>query len=110
MAGLGTNASAPWRIAAAGRPRPEVSPPAVRPCRPRPAGLRFGNGPGLAPRARRPRAPLPRRPRVMADVALAFLWHQHQPYFRDDVAGETPLPWARLRAARDAYGLALLLS
>src|SRR5438309_1629212 len=32
----------------------------------------------------------------MADIALAFLWHQHQPYYPDDVAGENPMPWVRL--------------
>jgi alpha-amylase/alpha-mannosidase (GH57 family) len=45
----------------------------------------------------------------MAEVAVAFLWHQHQPYYFDDVAGDCPLPWARLRGARDCYGMARLL-
>ena len=31
----------------------------------------------------------------MAEVALAFIWHQHQPYYPDDVAGENPMPWVR---------------
>ena len=29
-------------------------------------------------------------------VSLAFIWHQHQPYYPDDVAGENPMPWVRL--------------
>jgi alpha-amylase/alpha-mannosidase (GH57 family) len=45
----------------------------------------------------------------MAEVAVAFLWHQHQPYYRDDVAGETALPWVRLHGVRDYLGMALLL-
>ncbi len=46
----------------------------------------------------------------MADVALAFLWHQHQPYYPDDVAGENPMPWVRLHGVKDYYGMALHLT
>src|SRR5437868_8065732 len=42
----------------------------------------------------------------MADVALAFLWHQHQPYYPDDVAGDNPMPWVRLHGVKDYYGMA----
>src|SRR5947209_1393259 len=42
----------------------------------------------------------------MADVALAFLWHQHQPYYPDDVAGHNPMPWVRLHGVKDYYGMA----
>src|SRR6516225_9115906 len=45
----------------------------------------------------------------MADVALAFLWHQHQPYYPDDVAGDNPMPWVRLHGVKDYYGMALHL-
>ena len=45
----------------------------------------------------------------MADVALAFLWHQHQPYYPDDVTGENPMPWVRLHGVKDYYGMALHL-
>ena len=45
----------------------------------------------------------------MHDVRLAFLWHQHQPYYPDDVAGENPMPWVRLHATRDYWGMAQLL-
>ena len=47
--------------------------------------------------------------RCMADIALAFLWHQHQPYYPDDVAGENPMPWVRLHGVKDYYGMALHL-
>jgi alpha-amylase/alpha-mannosidase (GH57 family) len=45
----------------------------------------------------------------MADVALAFLWHQHQPYYPDDVGGHNPMPWVRLHGVKDYYGMALHL-
>ena len=32
----------------------------------------------------------------MTSVSLALMWHQHQPYYPDDVAGENPMPWVRL--------------
>jgi alpha-amylase/alpha-mannosidase (GH57 family) len=45
----------------------------------------------------------------MADIALAFFWHQHQPYYPDDVAGENLMPWVRLHGVKDYYGMALHL-
>jgi alpha-amylase/alpha-mannosidase (GH57 family) len=39
-------------------------------------------------------------------IALAFLWHQHQPYYPDDVAGENLMPWVRLHGVKDYYGMA----
>src|SRR5687767_8336500 len=45
----------------------------------------------------------------MADVALALVWHQHQPYYPDDVSGENPMPWVRLHGVKDYYGMALHL-
>ncbi|HVU85751.1 MAG TPA: hypothetical protein VHD36_00400 [Pirellulales bacterium] len=45
----------------------------------------------------------------MHDVALAFFWHQHQPYYPDDVSGENPMPWVRLHATKDYWGMAMLL-
>src|SRR5712692_4303164 len=45
----------------------------------------------------------------MADIALAFCWHQHQPYYPDDGAGENPMPWVRLHGVKDYYGMALHL-
>ncbi|MBI2804368.1 MAG: alpha-amylase/alpha-mannosidase [Planctomycetes bacterium] len=46
----------------------------------------------------------------MSDVALAFFWHQHQPYYPDDVTGENPMPWVRLHGVKDYYGMALHLA
>jgi alpha-amylase/alpha-mannosidase (GH57 family) len=45
----------------------------------------------------------------LSQVALAFLWHQHQPYYPDDVAKENPMPWVRLHGVKDYYGMALHL-
>src|SRR5438105_1918280 len=46
---------------------------------------------------------------LMAPIGLAFLWHQHQPYYPDDVAGDNPMPWVRLHGVKDYYGMALHL-
>ncbi len=45
----------------------------------------------------------------MATVSLALMWHQHQPYYPDDVAGENPMPWVRLHGTKDYLGMALHL-
>jgi alpha-amylase/alpha-mannosidase (GH57 family) len=45
----------------------------------------------------------------MPDIALAFLWHHHQPYYPDDVAGQNPMPWVRLHGVKDYAGMALHL-
>src|SRR5436190_16029987 len=45
----------------------------------------------------------------MAEVALAFFWHQHQPYYPDDLTGDNPMPWVRLHGVKDYYGMALHL-
>ncbi|MBY0528198.1 MAG: hypothetical protein K2R98_32685 [Gemmataceae bacterium] len=46
---------------------------------------------------------------MAGEIALAFLWHQHQPYYPDDVAGENAMPWVRLHGVKDYYGMALHL-
>lgn len=42
-------------------------------------------------------------------VALALMWHQHQPYYPDDVSGENPMPWVRLHGTKDYLGMAMHL-
>lgn len=42
----------------------------------------------------------------MHDVSLAFVWHQHQPYYPDDVGRENPMPWVRLHGTKDYWGMA----
>ncbi len=45
----------------------------------------------------------------MHEVSLAFLWHQHQPYYSDSVGGEALMPWVRLHGTKDYWGMAMLL-
>jgi alpha-amylase/alpha-mannosidase (GH57 family) len=40
---------------------------------------------------------------------LAILWHMHQPYYEDLATGEHILPWVRLHAIKDYWGMAALL-
>lgn len=47
----------------------------------------------------------------MGSSSIAFLWHQHQPMYRDPLVRDRELlrmPWARLHAARDYYRMAYL--
>src|SRR5258708_23443417 len=41
----------------------------------------------------------------MPAIRLLFLWHMHQPYYKDLVTGEYCLPWVRLHALKDYYGM-----
>lgn len=41
---------------------------------------------------------------------VAFLWHMHQPSYRDPVTGEVTLPWVRLHGVKDYSDMALALS
>ena len=45
----------------------------------------------------------------MPITRVAFLWHQHQPFYKDLVSGEYRLPWVRLHALKDYYGMVKLL-
>ncbi|HEX5433371.1 MAG TPA: glycoside hydrolase family 57 protein [Candidatus Angelobacter sp.] len=45
----------------------------------------------------------------MPTIRLLFLWHMHQPYYKDLVTGEYRLPWVRLHALKDYYGMVKLL-
>ena len=45
----------------------------------------------------------------MPAIRLIFLWHQHQPFYKDLVTGEYRLPWVRLHALKDYYGMVKLL-
>ena len=40
---------------------------------------------------------------------VALLWHMHQPYYEDLVTHEHVLPWVRLHALKDYYGMVALL-
>src|SRR5580658_8919659 len=45
----------------------------------------------------------------MPRIYLCFLWHMHQPFYKDLVSGEYRLPWTRLHALKDYYGMAKIL-
>ncbi len=45
----------------------------------------------------------------MGHVELAFLWHFHQPCYRDLPSGKILMPWVRLHGLKDYTGLAALL-
>jgi len=40
---------------------------------------------------------------------VALLWHMHQPFYEDLVTHEHILPWVRLHALKDYYGMVALL-
>src|SRR5690606_14902529 len=42
-------------------------------------------------------------------TSVAILWHMHQPFYQDLVTGEHILPWVRLHALKDYYGMVALL-
>ncbi len=41
----------------------------------------------------------------MSRVHLVLLWHMHQPQYRDPATGSYVLPWTRLHALKDYYGM-----
>ena len=47
----------------------------------------------------------------MSDYPLyiAFVWHMHQPYYKDDLTNTYLLPWVRLRSSKDYYKMPALL-
>src|SRR5215831_2720887 len=45
----------------------------------------------------------------MPHIQLCFLWHMHQPFYKDLISGEYRLPWTRLHALKDYYGMVKIL-
>jgi len=45
----------------------------------------------------------------MPQIHLCFLWHMHQPFYKDLVTGQYNLPWTRLHALKDYYGMVHIL-
>jgi alpha-amylase/alpha-mannosidase (GH57 family) len=45
----------------------------------------------------------------MPHIYLCFVWHMHQPFYKDLLSGEYRLPWTRLHALKDYYGMPRLL-
>lgn len=42
-------------------------------------------------------------------LSVAFLWHMHQPCYKDTVTGKYLLPWVRFHAVKDYFPMAALL-
>ncbi|GAB7028097.1 glycoside hydrolase [Geotalea toluenoxydans] len=40
---------------------------------------------------------------------ITFLWHMHQPYYKDPLKGEYALPWTYLHAIKDYYDMAAIV-
>src|SRR5688572_3316727 len=40
---------------------------------------------------------------------VAILWHMHQPFYQDLLTGEHVLPWVRMHAIKDYWGMVALL-
>src|SRR6266852_371696 len=45
----------------------------------------------------------------MKPLNVAFVWHMHQPYYKDDLTNTYLLPWVRLRSAKDYFKMPALL-
>ena len=45
----------------------------------------------------------------MPHTYLCFLWHMHQPFYKDLITGEYKLPWTRMHALKDYYGMVRIL-
>jgi len=45
----------------------------------------------------------------MPRIHLCFVWHMHQPLYKDLVTGEYRLPWTRFHALKDYYGMVKVL-
>lgn len=45
----------------------------------------------------------------MKQIHLVLLWHMHQPQYRDPSTGQYVLPWTRLHALKDYWGMVRLL-
>ena len=45
----------------------------------------------------------------MPKIHLCFLWHMHQPFYKDLASGEYRLPWTRMHALKDYYGMVKIL-
>ena len=45
----------------------------------------------------------------MPHIHLCFVWHMHQPFYKDLMSGEYHLPWTRMHALKDYYGMVKVL-
>jgi alpha-amylase/alpha-mannosidase (GH57 family) len=45
----------------------------------------------------------------MPHIYLCFVWHMHQPFYKDLISGEYQLPWTRMHALKDYWGMVNIL-
>lgn len=45
----------------------------------------------------------------MKRLDIAFIWHMHQPYYKDVITGKYLMPWVRLHGVKDYFPMAALL-
>jgi len=45
----------------------------------------------------------------MDGICISFLWHMHQPYYKNTFTGEYLLPWTLLHGTKDYYDMASML-
>lgn len=45
----------------------------------------------------------------MGNIYLCFVWHMHQPFYKDLMRNEYLLPWTRMHALKDYYGMVQIL-
>src|SRR3989338_6935072 len=43
-------------------------------------------------------------------LCVAFVWHMHQPFYRDLATGGCAMPWVRLHATKDYLDMVVRLS
>ena len=46
---------------------------------------------------------------TLGKLRIVLLWHMHQPFYKDLVTGEYRMPWVRMHALKDYYGMVKLL-
>jgi len=45
----------------------------------------------------------------MSNIFLCFVWHMHQPFYKNLLTGEYRMPWTRMHALKDYYGMVKIL-
>lgn len=45
----------------------------------------------------------------MSQISLCFVWHMHQPFYKNLMTAEYRLPWTRMHALKDYYGMVKIL-
>jgi alpha-amylase/alpha-mannosidase (GH57 family) len=49
------------------------------------------------------------QPQATPRISLVFLWHMHQPFYKELGSNRYQLPWTRMHALKDYYGMVTML-